>query len=78
MAHACYARLGDVIYRFKSRPARDAWVKQQPSGRSAIDAGEVPFRLKTGRAVPGLELRDGPELAPPQRKARNTAGETTR
>ncbi len=70
--HACYARSGDVLYRFKSRPARDAWVDDAPSGekRRAIPASEVPFRLKTGRSVPGLELREGPELPPEPLKKR--------
>lgn len=65
MAHFVYARSGAVIYRFNSRPAREAWVAEHPASRTAISADEVPFRLKTGRPVPGLELRDGPDLAQP-------------
>lgn len=62
--HACYAKSGEILYRFWSRPARDAWLAAAAPGekRVAVPAGEIPFRLKTGRTVPGMELREGPDL----------------
>lgn len=74
MAHASYGRSGSVVYRFKSRVERDAWVGAARRGelRVPVTASELPFRLKTGRPVSGLELRDANPVveALPVRKAR--------
>lgn len=63
MGHSCYGKSGSVYYRFNSRPARDNWVdkgsKREP--RKAVHSSQVPFRLKTGRDLPGYELREGPD-----------------
>lgn len=62
MAHASYAQLGNVIFRFARRKDRDAWVAAAPRGelRRAVLAREIPFRVVTRRLVDGLEVREGP------------------
>jgi hypothetical protein len=63
MPHHCYAREGAVIFRFQTRTARDAWIDaaKKATPRAAVESRDVPVRLRTGRHVDGLELRDGPE-----------------
>lgn len=66
MGHGSYARTGNVIYRFNSKLSRDAWVAAagRHEAREAVAGSTLPLRLRTGRHVPGLELREGPELPP--------------
>ncbi|MBS2027067.1 MAG: hypothetical protein JST54_04105 [Deltaproteobacteria bacterium] len=71
-SHSHYAKEGHVIFRFRTRASRDAWieaspVKAGPYKRLIVTSTQVPQRLKNGRfdADLELELRDGPELAEP-------------